>query len=124
MSDQASGEGETLAVALGEPRRDRHPEGLQGLDVPIGDLSPGTLIGVEVGPERAVPSQGFAPIVPNDAWESEDHSMPRWCVRRGGIVPRLHRPEHFLLFDLSLPSYRRCPRCGWTIVIPPRTWRG
>jgi hypothetical protein len=80
-------------------------------------VNEGTVIGVERGPERAVPGRGFAPVVPNDAWDAEDHSMPYWCVRRGGIIPRVHRPEHFLLFDPGLPHYRRCFRCGFTVYV-------
>jgi len=91
----------------------------QGVSLVKGvSLSPehsGTLIGVEIGPERAIPSEGFAPVVANEAWEPVDHSMPYWCIRRGGIWPRVHQPEHFLLFDPALPAYRRCPRCGWTV---------
>lgn len=121
---KASGEWESLAVESGEPQRARHPEGNSRplgdnsrLDVPSADHSPDTIIGVEVGPERAVPDRGFAPVVPNDEWEAYDHQPSRWCVRVGGIAPRLHRPEHFVLFDPGLPHYRRCSRCGQTIYL-------
>ncbi len=74
---------------------------------------PATRIGVEVGPDRA----GAGPIVPNEAWEPVEHGAPRWCVRPGGIIPRFHRIEHFLIFDPGLPAYRRCPRCGSTVYL-------
>jgi hypothetical protein len=87
--------------------------------VPPETLEGGTLVGVERGPERAIPSHGFAPVIPNDAWESAipDHTPTRWCIRRGGLLPRLHRPEHFLIFDPTIPRYRRCARCGQTIYL-------
>ena len=79
----------------------------------------GTYIGVERGPERAVPSQGFAPVIPNEAWDVAipDHRPTRWCVKPGGLRPRLHRPHDFLLFDPTIPRYRRCGRCGQTIYL-------
>jgi hypothetical protein len=82
-------------------------------------LGGGTYIGVERGPARAIPSKGFAPVIPNDAWEPAipDHTPSRWCIRRGGLLPRLHRPEHFLIFDPTIPRYRRCARCGQTIYL-------
>lgn len=97
----------------GEASRARPPEPPEAL----GDG--GTYIGVERGPARAVPSKGFAPVIPNEAWEPAipDHSPSRWCVKRGGLVPRLHRPEHFVIFDPGLPRYRRCARCGQTIYL-------
>jgi len=101
-------------------RRDELGEWEEAKDepaIPPERLDEGTYTGVERGPERAVPGRGFAPIVPNEAWRPEDHTASRWCVRPGGIVPRLHRPEHFLLFDPSLPRYRRCVRCGQTIYL-------
>lgn len=102
---KASGEWEvagekTGASSLGDMGAGRH------------DHSPGIIY---EGPERAIPSRGFAPIVPNDAWEPDDLAPPYWCVRPGGVWPRVHRPEHFLLFDPGLSAYRRCPRCGATI---------
>lgn len=57
------------------------------------------------------------PAIPNDAHRPTDLDMPRWCVRPGGIAFRLHRPEHFLMFDPSLAHYRRCSRCGATIYV-------
>lgn len=85
------------------------PEALEG----------GTYIGVERGPERAIPSHGFAPVIPNEAWEPAipSHEASRWCLRPGGVIPRFHRPEHFLIFDPTLPRYRRCSRCGQTIYL-------
>ncbi len=80
------------------------------------DLDPGTVIG-EPEHSRAVPASGFAPVVANDEWESTDPAPPRWCVPRGGLVPRLHRPEHFVMFDFALPRYRRCARCGATLYV-------
>jgi hypothetical protein len=85
------------------------------------DLDPGTVIGTEVGPSRAIGRSGWAPVVPNDAHYPTPHEAPRWCVVPGsGIVPRRHRPEHFLIFDPGLPHYRRCARCGATTYqLPP-----
>lgn len=82
------------------------------------ELDPGTVIGTEVGPARAVPATDLgSPVVRNDAWVPTEQTMTRWCLRPGGIVPRLHRPEHFIMFDPGLPRYRRCTRCGQTVYI-------
>ena len=81
-------------------------------------LDPGTRIGVERGNFRAIGRDGYAPIVSNDEHRATNHKAPRWCVVPGsGIVPRRHRPEHFLVFDPILPHYRRCPRCGATVYV-------
>jgi hypothetical protein len=94
-------------VRLGKPKPVEPPE----------QLNEGTVIGVERGPGRVVPTRGFAPVVANDEWLPEDHTASRWCIRPGGLLPRLHRPEHFLMFDPTLPRYRRCSRCGQTIYL-------
>lgn len=57
------------------------------------------------------------PAIANDAHQPVDHGMPKWCVRPGGVVYRLHRKEHFLAFDPGLPHYRRCSRCGATVYV-------
>lgn len=69
-------------------------------------------------PARAIGREGYAPVVRNDDHVPTDHAMKKWCVVPGsGVVPRRHRPEHFLVFDSALPHYRRCPRCGSTVYI-------
>lgn len=86
----------------------------------MSDDDPGTVIGIEVGPSRAIGHSGWAPVVPNNRHYPTPHDAPKWCLRVGGIVPRLHRTEHFLIFDPGLPHYRRCPRCGVTVyMLPP-----
>lgn len=76
---------------------------------PVG-LDPNTSIGVPLA-ERF----GDGPIVPNDEHPASSDLIPYWCFRPGGIFPRVHRPEHFLMFDRGLPTYRRCSRCGATV---------
>jgi len=60
------------------------------------------------------------PVVPNDHWDRiapTPTEAPYWCVKPGGVVPRVHRSEHFVIFDPGLPRYRRCSRCGFTVYV-------
>lgn len=63
---------------------------------------------------RARDQRGVAHVVPNEVWSQHRRQPLRWCVRPGGIIPRLHRREHYVLFDPGLPYYGRCLRCGDT----------
>jgi hypothetical protein len=66
---------------------------------------------------RARDRSGVAPVRPND-WRPAagvTRIIPSiWC-RRGLMVPRRHHAGSFVIFDVSLPHYRRCVRCGQTI---------
>ncbi len=76
----------------------------------MSELDPGTRIGKPEA-ERF----GDGPVVPNDAHVPELDRIPYWCVRRGGVLPRVHQPEHFRMFDPALPYYLRCDRRGATV---------